>query len=239
MSYPVTLKLSNKRVLVVGGGRVATRRVEALLAADAAVTVVSPAVLKALWAWAEAGRVQWHARGYQSADLDGMALVLAATDQPLLNQQVMAEARQRGLWVNGAHEGAESDFTLPAVAHQEPLTLAVETGGASPALARALRDHLQTTLHPGWVAALRLFRTLRPSVLRVGNEARRHQFWQALLREVPEGMERPTPELVAWVVAAARESHLPLDEAQLTALLHRILEAERGDPAKEGGDSGG
>lgn len=239
MSYPVSLKLQGKRVLVVGGGQVATRRVESLLAAGARVTVVSPVVREMLREWAAGGRVQWHARGYQSADLDGVVLVLAATDLPTLNERVMAEARQRGLWVNGAHEGADSDFTLPAVARQAPLTLAVETGGASPALARALRDHLQSMLEPGWAAATRLFHALRPLVLSMGDEAHRRLFWQTLLREVPMGMERPMPELVAWIVAAARESDLPLDGEQLATLVRLFLEAERGDPTEEGSDGRG
>jgi len=143
-AYPIVLELAGRRCLVVGGGPVAERKVAALLEADARVTVVSPRVTAALRAHAETRRIHLVARGYRCRDVAGQALVFVATDDPAVNAAVARDARARGVWVNVADDPAHCDFTLPSILRRSALTVAVSTGGASPALARAIREELES-----------------------------------------------------------------------------------------------
>jgi siroheme synthase-like protein len=141
--YPVFLDLTDRPVLVVGGGPVAEGKVEGLLAAGANVTVVSPTVTPRLAGWVAAGRIEHLARAYQPGDLAGRRLALVATDDPAVSGAVAVEGRERGIWVNAADEPARCDFILPAVIRRGRLVVAVSTGGASPAAARAIREELE------------------------------------------------------------------------------------------------
>ena len=141
--YPVFLDLTDGPVLVVGGGPVAEGKVEGLLAAGANVTVVSPTVTPRLAGWVAAGRIEHLVRAYQPGDLAGRRLALVATDDPAVSGAVAAEGRERGIWVNAADEPARCDFILPAVIRRGRLVVAVSTGGASPAAARAIREELE------------------------------------------------------------------------------------------------
>lgn len=148
--YPVVLCLAGRPCVVVGGGQVAARKVEGLLAARARVTVISPTLVPPLAARARAGRIRWRPRGYTPADLRGAFLALICTGHPALDARVAAEGRAARVWVNVADDPARCDFFLPAVVRRGPLTVAVGTGGASPALARRLREELEGWLDPSW-----------------------------------------------------------------------------------------
>ena len=140
--YPIMLDLGGIPVLVVGGGTVALRKIEGLLNAHADVSVVAPVVVSGIH---DLG-VRVSARGYESGDLDAVRLVITATDDASVNAQVSREATERGIWVNSADDPANCTFTLPAVARDGVVTVAVGTGGASPALASHLRSELQRWL---------------------------------------------------------------------------------------------
>jgi siroheme synthase-like protein len=137
-SYPIVLDLDGVDVLVVGGGGVALRKVAALLGAHAQVTVVAPRIDGALRALA----VRVIERGYEPGDLDGARLVITATDDATVNAAVAADAERRGIFVNSADDPANCTFILPAVARDGAVTVAISTGGASPALASHLRDEI-------------------------------------------------------------------------------------------------
>jgi siroheme synthase-like protein len=145
-AYPVVLRLSGKRVLVVGGGAVAARKVEGLLAAGAAVTVVAPAVVAELRDAAARGEVEIVDRSYRPGDLERSWLVLTATDDATTQQQVFDDAEAAGIWVNAADDPQRCSFFLPAVHRREPVLVAVSTQGTSPALAAWLRDRLAAAL---------------------------------------------------------------------------------------------
>lgn len=140
--YPIMLDLDGVPVLVVGGGRVALRKIEGLLRAGATITVVAPSVVDSI----RDLTVQVVLRSYESGDLDHARLVITATDDPAVNAAVAAEATRRGIWVNSADDPANCTFTLPAIARDGAITIAVGTGGASPALASYLRDGIETWL---------------------------------------------------------------------------------------------
>ncbi len=143
---PAVLRVCERRCLVVGGGPVALRRVRGLLEAGAAVTVVAPRIDDALAAMA----VTLHRRPFEPEDLDGMFLVVAATDSSAVNAQVAAEAASRRVLVNRTDDPEAGDVTIPAHARRGPITVAVDTGGISAAAAAAIRDELLDQLDADW-----------------------------------------------------------------------------------------
>jgi siroheme synthase-like protein len=145
-AYPVVLDLTDRPCLVVGGGAVALRKVGGLVEAGARVTVVSPWISAPLLRLATAAALHWRPREYAAGDAAGFALVVVATDDPRVSEAVAAECRERGVWVNCADRPASCDFILPAVLRRGAVTLAVSTGGASPTMARAVREELDALL---------------------------------------------------------------------------------------------
>lgn len=142
--YPVGLVVAGKRCVVIGGGAVAARKVAGLVEAGALVTVVAPAIDDRI---RELG-AEVVERPYRAGDLDGAWLAIAATDDPGVNQQVHADGLAARVWVNAADEPAACSFTLPAVLRRGPVSVAVSTGGHSPALAGWLRDRIAEQLGP-------------------------------------------------------------------------------------------
>jgi len=140
--YPIMLDLAGVPVLVVGGGRVAHRKIEGLLKAGADVTVIAKSVNDSI----RSMPVRVVVKAFESGDLDSVRLVIAATDDPAVNAAVSAEATARGIWVNSADDPANCTFILPAVARDGEVTIAVSTGGASPALASHLRGEVEAWL---------------------------------------------------------------------------------------------
>ena len=152
-AYPVMLDLTNRACLVVGGGAVAERKVEGLVDARARVTVVSPSLTGRLLRLATDARFRWRPREYVAGDVEGSVLVLVATDDTAVNAAVAAECRHRGILINCADDPDRCDFILPSVLKRGALTVSVSTGGASPTMARLVREELETLL-PGDVAPL-------------------------------------------------------------------------------------
>jgi precorrin-2 dehydrogenase/sirohydrochlorin ferrochelatase len=168
-TYPVFVLLAGKPCLVVGGGQVAARKVQDLLTAGARVTVVSPALTPALAALAGRGEIRHLQGDFQEEQVAGMALVIGATDDMAVNARVSAAAQARGIWVNIVDQPELCTFIVPAQVRRGDLTLAISTGGASPALARRLREELEGRFGPEYGPYLALMQTIRTRVL----EARR------------------------------------------------------------------
>ncbi|TDE38235.1 uroporphyrinogen-III C-methyltransferase [Nonomuraea mesophila] len=152
--YLLGLRLSGRRVLVVGGGRVAQRRVPALLDAGAEVTVVSPGVTPALDDLIAAGRVAWHARPYEVGDCDGAWLVQACTDDRAVNTAVAAEAEAKRVWCVRADDKDASAAWTPATGRVDEISVAVTAGG-DPRRAAGIRDAVVGALRDGTVDARR------------------------------------------------------------------------------------
>lgn len=141
--YPIYLNMQGRRCLVIGGGAVAERKIAALLEAGAVPTVVSPAITDAIARWAKDHSVELIARGYRSSDLTEHELAFVATDDGAVNEQVYSDGRRLGVWVNAADDPAHCDFILPSVLRRGDLTVAVSSGGTSPALSRTIREELE------------------------------------------------------------------------------------------------
>jgi precorrin-2 dehydrogenase/sirohydrochlorin ferrochelatase len=150
--FPAFLKLAGRRCLVVGAGQIGQSKIEGLIATGAAITVVSPRSTEAVEAWAAAGKLTWRARGFESADLDGVFLAIVATSLPDLNRRVFEEARRRGVLCNVVDDPAHCDFYYPAVVRRGALQIAISTDGKSPALAQRLRKELEREFDPVYAA---------------------------------------------------------------------------------------
>jgi siroheme synthase-like protein len=137
--------------VVVGGGTIALRKAQGLVASGAVVTVVSPEFASGFAAGFGdgAGDVDLVRRVYRPADLEGAWLVVAATNDPVVQQQIYDEAERAGIWVNSVDDPDRCSFILPAVERRGPVIIAVSTQGRSPSLAGQLRDHIAARLPDG------------------------------------------------------------------------------------------
>ena len=150
--FPMFVKLDGRRCLVVGAGAVAEVKIESLLAAGASVRVVAPRATPKVREWAREGRIEWSPREYIPADLGGAFLVIAATGEPSLHDDIYAEAQSRRVLCNAVDEPQRCDFYFPAVVRRGELQIAISTGGLSPALAQRLRIELEQQFGPEWEA---------------------------------------------------------------------------------------
>lgn len=146
--YPVTFELRGKQVVVIGGGHTAQRKVEGLLDAGAVVKIVAPRVTERIRALAADGIVRHEPRPYALGDMDGTTLVFVAVSDPELSAEAAEHARALGIPVNVADRPELCDFAVPAVIKRGHLTVAVSTGGASPAWASRIRQELEARMEP-------------------------------------------------------------------------------------------
>lgn len=178
--YMACLDLTGRSVLVVGAGSVALEKIGGLLDAGATVTVVAPQVVAEI----EELPVEIIRRTYRPADLDGRFVVVVATSTPSVNRRVYRDAEARSILCNVVDVPELCSFILPAVHRQDPIAVAISTGGASPALAQRLRDEVAAVIRPEHAALARHLRELRPWAKThfPTYEARRDHF-QALVDE--------------------------------------------------------
>ncbi len=186
--YPVALSVDGVRCLVVGGGRIAARKVAGLRACGAEVVVVAPEVVPALARTDDPG-VTVLSRPYRAGEAAGYRLVITATGDPDVDGAVSSDARAAGTWVNSADDIGNCTFILPAVHRDGPVTVAVSTSGTSPALAGWLRDQMAAALAPALGSLSRLLAEARSELHAVGTSTEAVD-WRTIL-------DGPVPELVA------------------------------------------
>lgn len=183
-AYPVMLDVSRLRVLVVGGGAVATRKVAGLVEAGGRPEIVAPEATEELRGMIRDAGLRWQERPYRTGDAATFRLVFAATDRADVNQWVADDARAGGSLVSRADEGGASDFHVPSHIRQDDVVVAFSTGGASPLLARRLRERLEAAaVTPGLGRAARRLADVRAEVQArwAGDESRRRAFWFELI----------------------------------------------------------
>ena len=166
--YPVFLKVSGKRCVVVGGGEVARRKVEMLLDHGASIEVISPDLCPELDHLAETGEIAARRRHYRTGDLRGASIVIVATDDHNINLEVVREANRTGIPVNVVDDPGNSDFIVPSCLRRGDITVAVSTSGRSPALARKIRTRLEKDLEEEYAALALLADEVRREVKRQG-----------------------------------------------------------------------
>jgi len=173
MSYLVNLALEGRAAVVVGGGEVAARKVQDLLAAKAHVTVIAPRACRRIVALAEEKLILAHTRPYVTADLVGAFVAIAATDDEALNARVARDAAAMNVLVNVVDRPALCAFTVPATMRRGHLTLAVATEGRCPALAGILREELEQRYGPEYSELLSLFGELRARMIELAWDGHR------------------------------------------------------------------
>jgi len=163
--YPIFLDLRGRRCVVVGGGQVAERKVEALVEAAAKVTIVSPDLTPALRRLVKKRRVSYLPRRYCKGDLKGYFLAYGATDDSRTHRLMAGEAEKEDVLINVVDRPALCHFIAPAIVRRGDLILAISTSGASPALAKKLRQELEQTFGREYAEALRFLRSLRKKLM--------------------------------------------------------------------------
>ncbi len=164
-TYPLFALIDERPCLVVGGGAVGERKVQDLLVAGARVTLVSREITPGLAELAAAGRIHFIQGDFNPQHLEGMTLVVGATDDQAVNREVSAAAQARCLFVNIVDAPELCTFIVPAQVRRGPLAIAVSTGGASPALARQVREELEQRFGPDYGRYVRVLQAARDQVL--------------------------------------------------------------------------
>ncbi|MGD8618439.1 MAG: siroheme synthase CysG [Gammaproteobacteria bacterium] len=181
--FPLFLKVADRPCLVVGGGKVAARKIRLLQRAGGRVTVVSPHSCDEVLAYANAGSVTYIHRDFQDEDLDGMVLVIAATSNQAVNHHIAELADRQRIPVNVVDTPELCSFVVPSMVDRSPVQVAVSTGGSSPVLARLLRARLESFIPAAYGRLARLVDDYRQSVkARFSNPAQRRYFWENVLQ---------------------------------------------------------
>lgn len=184
MQYlPIFLKLAGQPVLVVGGGEVAARKVNALLRAAGRVTVLAPELGIELGAMAADGRIRHIRKDFADGDVESFSLVISATDQREVNARVADAARRQRIPVNVVDCPELCTFIFPAIVDRSPVVIAVSTSGASPVLARLVRARLEAALPAAYGRLARLAEIFRRRVKQaIPDNSRRRRFWESCLQ---------------------------------------------------------
>lgn len=196
-AYPVMLDLAHLPALVVGGGPVAARKVAGLVRAGGRPVIVSPEVVSELLDAIHRHSLVWHARTYEEGEAASYRLVFAATNDPGINEFVAADARSGGALWTRADDADDSAFQVPAHIRRDDVVVALATGGASPLLARRVRERLEAVVTPGLGRAASRLAGVRKEVQArwPADEGRRRAFWFELI----------TPEFLDLAVAGRDE----------------------------------
>ncbi len=173
--YPVHIDINNRNVLVVGGGSVGTRKVKTLLDCGARVTVVSPEVSRQLRELAASGDIKLAERSYQSEDLNGVFVVIGATDDETLNQQISSDADRLNTLCNIADRPEVCNFILPSIVQRDDLVITISTSGQSPALAKKLRKALENQFGEEYGTLLQLMGAIRKKLLQQAHKPEAHK----------------------------------------------------------------
>jgi len=179
--YPAFLDLAGRLVVVIGGAAVAERKVDTLLSCGAVVRVVSPHATARICELAQTGAVSYTARAYVQGDLTGAFMVICTAAAAEVKLAVAAEAAELGALLNMAVPPPAGNVIIPATLRRGPLQIAVSTGGAAPAVARAVRAELEQTFDASWGDYVELMAAVRPLVLtRVAEAAQRRAIFTAI-----------------------------------------------------------
>jgi precorrin-2 dehydrogenase/sirohydrochlorin ferrochelatase len=173
--YPILLDLADKPCVVVGGGEVATRKVEGLLSCGAKVRVVAPEITRKLQELVDTDRIVWISRPYLSGDLRQAWLVIGATNDEAVNRQIYADCKENGTLCNIADRPECCEFILPSVIRRGDLVLAISTSGKSPAFAKTLRKRMEKEFGAEFEVFLKLMGVIRKRLLAEAHEPEAHK----------------------------------------------------------------
>ena len=230
MKYlPLFFNIQQRPCMVVGGGEIAARKVEALLRAGAKVIVVSPRLCPKLAAHHVAGEIDYRAEPFNVTHLDQCVLAVAATDDETINKQVSVLAQQRHIPVNVVDRPELCSFIFPSIIDRSPVTVAVSTAGASPMLARLLRARLETLIPASYGRLAELAASFRQQVnARLPKATQRRRFWEETLQgPIAEMVYAGRDEAAAHALQAALDT---TDAGALNGGEVYLVGAGPGDP---------
>lgn len=213
--YPVYLDLTSKKCFVVGGGKVAERKVKSLLECGADVWLVSLTLTEELNKLAEENQIHFLNRKFSPDDLDGCFLVISATDDSYINRKVADECLKRNILVNVVDEPDKCSFIVPSVMRRGDLCIAISTSGKSPLLSKKLRLKLEKLFEPEYAEYLELMGKIREKVLQeVSDQKSRREIFECLVNsDILESIQKGEKELVKQKVAKCLS--LSIDEVSL------------------------
>jgi siroheme synthase-like protein len=211
---PIFLRLERRSVLVVGAGTVALAKIESLRQSGAVITVVAPHATQGVQDLAAQNALLWHRRTFQPADLEGIFLVIAATNDSAVNHAVYEEALHRNILCNAVDDPPNCDFYFGSVVTRGDLQIAISTAGESPALAQRLRREIDAQLAPGlgpWLAELG---TLRRDIRATSppGEARTRLLHELAHRPLCSSSTCPTRHFAEEQIAAMRTKEREKEE---------------------------
>ena len=167
--YPIFLDLDNQKVLVVGGGTVAERKIQNLLRYGCHIYVVSPHLTPHLNQLIAEKKIYYLSHGALGKALDEAFMVIAATDDPEVNSQIASQAKERGLLINAVDQPGDCNFIVPSIVQRGDLQIAISTAGKSPALAKRIRKKMEITFGPEYASLIEIMGLLRTKLLAQGN----------------------------------------------------------------------
>lgn len=228
-TYPIALRLAGRRVVVAGGGRIAARRVERLLAAGARVTVIAPAIEAVLGQRAAAGEIEWQRREIEAADAEDAALCFAATDDAQVNARFAAAARGRGIPVQRADDAKGSDFLVPALIERGPLQISITSDAAAPSLTRRLKARLETLVPRAYGDLAELAGEFRDTVKTRLPRAQRAGFWDSVFEgPIAEQVFAGRPDAARRALAETLASDDPVADSAIGEVY--LVGSGPGDP---------
>ena len=200
--YPILVDLQGKKALVVGGGKVAQRKIESLLEYGASVHVIARELTAELEQLRSRKRIELLGGEFSEAHLEGAFLVIAATDDALLNRRVSQEAQKRGLLVNAVDQPADCNFIVPSVLSRGDLLIAVSTSGKSPAFARKVRLELDQHFGEEYGFFLNLMGNLRKEILRLGlsQEENKKTFEELVYSDLLQAIRQKKWDLASQII---------------------------------------
>ena len=180
--YPVFLNLTERRCVIIGGGQIAEGKISKLLDSGAKIIVISPDATQGIRGFAERGQIELDLRKYQEGDLQGAFLAIAATNDRVVNQEIFEEAEKQGILLNAVDDMPRCSFIAPSIVEKGPVTVAISTGGASPALARKLREKMEVSSALDWADATSVLSKAR-QVIKDKQIAVDPQRWQCCMTD--------------------------------------------------------
>ena len=183
--FPAFLKLSNRRVLIVGGGAIAAQKIPGLLQAGASIHVVAPRLHPALNEWVRNREINWSPKSFEPEDLHGAFLVMAATSIPELNAQVFSEADRCNILCNAVDDIDHCHFYYGSIVQRGDLQIAISTNGKSPALAQRLRKELEQQFGPEYEDWLEWLGAAREALRAQSNDPEATKRWLHALASKP------------------------------------------------------
>ncbi len=200
--YPILIDLQGKKVIVVGGGAVAQRKIETLREYGANVHVIAGEMTPTLSRYVKKGEIRFLGKEFRKDYLDGAFVVIAATDDHILNCRISEQAREKGILINTVDQPSECNFIVPSVLRRGDLLIAVSTSGKSPALAKKIREDLEKEFGREYESLLILMGRMRKEILsrRLSQDENRRIFQDLVDSDVLKAISRKEWNEVATIL---------------------------------------